>query len=389
MRVTTALAAMLVGLATFGTSTASADQNIQVAATPAATIDGVPTTISVTGASDTGGSVYVSIDGAGATCGTNPSTDGGNLVISGDGVSAPSYVDTETAAPAEGTYLLCAWLMPAGDDGSGTPLAGPSSTPLTVAPLQATVSLSAPVSVPYQRPIPVTVRWKADTGGSLFVDVLPASYGPCTADPANEPQYLGWLSGEGGYTNIDAIGQSSASGINEYLAGEFAPGTYQLCAWVEERSGRVVAGPVTVGVRMLALPGSRTYSGLTSQHLPISVTVTGYAVQDVIYSARFSCGVPQFFSTGLRWNGIWNDSVLTAANFGMLTIVDNQFHANLDANPASQVSLRGTLKGPVLTGSLRAVMRVGPPQFKRPATCRTGNVRFTIGTLTRQRRHRR
>ena len=377
--VSVSLAATLIGLAALGAPAAVADQTIQVTAPTDPTIDGVATAITVTGSSDTGGSVFVTLDSSTGACGANPSADGGSTLISGYSVGGQFFQDTQTITAVEGSYLLCAWLMPAGDDGSGTPLAGPASTPLAVQPLQSTVSLSAPVSVPYQHPIPVTVTWAADTGGSLFTQILPASYGPCTADPSSEPQYVGWLSGQGGYTNTDPIGQTAPTGTNQYSAGEFAADNYQLCAWVEEASGRVVAGPVSVDVQMEALPGSRTYSGLTSQHLPISVTVTGYAVQDVVYSAKFKCGTPEYFSSGLRWNGIWEDSVLTAANFGVLSIVDGRFQAALNANQSNRVELSGTLSGERLRGSLNALMRVGPPQFKRAAACRTGHVGFAIG----------
>lgn len=386
MRLAIALAVVLAGLAAFGAPAASADQTIQVTASPSPTIDGATTTITVTGSSDTGGSVYAALDTAGGTCATNPSNDNGTMVISGDSVGAPSYSDSQTATPGEGSYLLCTWLMPAGDDGSGTPLAGPASAPLTVQALQATVTLSAPVRVAYQQTIPVTINWQANSAGSLFVNVLPTSYGPCTADPANEPQYVGWLSGQGGYTNNDPVGDNSASGTTRYFAGEFAPDTYQVCAWVEEPSGGVVAGPVAVDVRMLALPGSRTYSGRTSQHLPVKVTITGYTVEDIVYSVHFGCTAPEYFATGQRWNGIWSDTVLTAANFGTLKLVDGRFKANLDANPANRINFRGRLTGTTLSGLLHAMMRVGPPQFRRRATCRTGNVSFSIttpGTPTR------
>lgn len=373
------LAVALVGLAAFGTTGASADQTIQVTSSPDPTIDGVPTVITVTGSSDTGGSVFVALDGSNATCGSNPSADDGSMLISGDSVAGPQYEDSQTITPVAGGYLLCAWLMPAGDDGSGTPLAGPESMPVDVQPLQSTVSLSAPVSVPFQHSIPVTVNWAANTGGSLFVQILPTSYGPCTADPSSEPQYVGWLSGQGGYTNNDPIGQDAATGTDQYSVTELVADTYQLCAWVEETSGAVVAGPVSVDVQMNELPGSRTYSGLTSQHLPIAVTLTGYTVQDIVYSARFKCGAPEYFSTGLRWNGIWEDSVLTAANFGILSVSDGQFEAALDANPSNRVDLRGTLTSRQLTGSLDAVKRIAPPQFKGTSVCRTGHVRFAIG----------
>lgn len=386
MRLPVALAAALLGLATWGAPAAIADQTIQVSASPSSTIDGGTTTISLAGSSDTGGSVYVSLDTAGAGCGSNPSNDSGNLVISGDSVDGPSYTDSGTASPAAGSYLVCAWLMPPGDDGSGAPLAGPVWTPLTVAPLQATVTLSAPISVAYEQQIPVTIRWRANAAGSLLVNVLPSSYGPCTADPADEPQYVGWLTGHNGYTNTDTIGDASNSGISHYLASEFAPDVYRLCAWIEQSSGAVVAGPVTVNVRMPALPGSRTFTGLTSQRLPITITTNGYTVQDVVYSARFACRAPDYFATGLRWNGIWNDSVLTAANFGTLRVVNSRFRASLDRNPADQVNLRGAVRGDSLTGSLAAMMRVGPPQFRRADTCRTGRVRFTISSRPRRRR---
>lgn len=388
-RLAVALAATLIAAAAFGAPAASAAQTVEVSATPNSPIDGAVTTITVTGSSDTGGSIYVSLDSPGAGCGSNPSNDPGNQVISGDSVSGPAYSDTQTITPAEGSYVLCAWLMPPGDDGSGTPMAGPSSTPLTVQPLQATITLTAPVSVSYQQPIPVTIDWQADSAGSLLVDILPTSYGPCTADPADEPQYIGWLSGQDGYTDNDPIGQDAASGTNHYLAGEFAAGTYQLCAWAEEPSGSVVAGPVSLDVQMLALPGSRTYSGHTRQHLPLAITATGYTIQDIIYSARFNCGAPEYFSTGLRWNGIWNNTVLTVANFGTIKLVNGRFRANLDSNPSNRFSIRGAVADATLSGTLNAVMRVGPPQFKYPATCRTGNVRFAIDMQTRNRRHRR
>lgn len=386
LKLATALTATLIGLAAVGAPVASADQTVQVTPTPSSPTDGVATTIAVAGSSDTGGSTYVSLDSAGTTCGSNPSNDTGTQLISGDAVAGGSYADSQTFAPKEGSYVLCAWLMPAGDDGSGTPLAGPASTPLVVQPLHATVSLSAPVSVAYQQPLPATINWQADSSGALFVDILPASYGPCTADPADEPQYEGWLSGQDGYTNNDAIGQDTTSGTKRYLAGEFAAGTYRLCAWVEEPSGRVVAGPVSVDVRMLALPKARTYSGRTSQHLPIAVAMNGFSVQDIIYSARFQCGGPEYFSTGQRWNGVWKDSVLTAANFGTLNLINGRFKAILDANRSNQIGIQGSVTGGTLVGTLRALMRVGPPQFKRPATCRTGNVRFRIATRRLRRR---
>lgn len=388
-RLAVAFVATTIAAAAFGAPAASAAQTVEVSATPSSPIDGAVTTITVTGSSDTGGSIYVSLDSPDAGCGPNPSNDPGNPVTSGDSVSGPAYSDTQTITPVQGNYVLCAWLMPPGDDGSGIPLAGPSSTPLTVQPLQATVTLTAPVSVSYQQPIPVTINWQADSAGSVLVDVLPTSYGPCTADPADEPQYMGWLSGQDGYTNNDPIGQDAANGTNRYLAGEFAAGTYQLCAWAEEPSGNVVAGPVSLDVQMLALPGSRTYSGRTSQHLPLAITATGYTIQDIIYSARFKCGAPEYFSTGLRWNGIWNNTVLTAANFGTIKLVNGRFGANLDANPSNRFNMHGTVTDATLSGTLNAVMRVGPPQFKHPATCRTGNIRFAIATHTRQRQRRR
>jgi hypothetical protein len=383
------LVATLVAAASFGAPAASAAQTVGVSVAPASPIDGTATTVTVTGSSDTGGSVYVALDSAGATCGSNPSNDPGSAVISGDSVGGPTYTDVGTLTPAEGSYVLCAWLMPTGDDGSGVPLAGPSSTPLTVQPLQATVTLTAPVSVSYQQPIPVTIDWQADATGSVLVDILPASYGPCTADPADEPQYIGWLSGQDGYTNNDPIGQDATSGTNQYLAGEFAAGTYQLCAWAEEPSGSVVAGPVSLDVQMLTLPGSRIYSGRTTQHLPLAITATGYTIQDIIYSARFKCGAPEYFSTGLRWNGIWNNTVLTVANFGTIKLLNGRFGANLDANPSNRFNIRGSVTDATLSGTLNAVMRVGPPQFTHPATCRTGNVRFAIDIHTPKRRHRR
>lgn len=387
-RLTVALAAVVAALCIYGPEVARADQTIQVTSSPSSPIDSVTTTLTVSGSSDTGGSVYVSLDAAGASCGSNPSNDGGNLVTSGDSVVGPTYTDTDTFTPAQGSYVLCAWLMPAGDDGSGTPLAGPSSTPLTVQPVQATVTLSAPVSVTYQQPIPVRIDWRADSTAVLFVSLLPSSYGGCTAVPESEPQYLGWLSGQNGYTNNDTIGQDAASGINHYLAGEFVAGSYQVCAWIEEPSGSVVAGPVSVSVQMLALPGSRTYSGLTSQQLPLAVAVTGYGVQDIIYSARFKCSVTDYFSTGLRWNGVWNDSVLTAANFGTLKLGGGQFTAKLDSNPSNRFDIHGAAAGDTMTGTLRAVMRIGPPQFKYPAICRTGSVHFTLSTRARRQRRR-
>jgi hypothetical protein len=306
--------------------------------------------------------------------------------MSDDNVDGPQFTDTGTATPGDGNYVVCAWLMPAGDDGSGTPLAGPVSTPLTITPVQATVTLSVPASVTYLQRIPVRIDWQANGEGSLFVNILPSSYGPCTADPADEPQYVGWLTGHSGYTNTDLIGTTATAGTNRYLAGEFAPDTYQVCAWIEEPSGAVVAGPVAVDVRMQALPGSRTYSGRTSQHLPIKVTTVGYTVQDVVYSARFNCGGSEYFSSGMRWNGIWKDSVLTAANFGVLRLIRGTFKAKLDSNPANQVNVRGTVTGDTLSGDLKALMRVGPPQFRRPATCRTGKIRFAISTASPRRR---
>src|SRR5579864_6515295 len=169
------LGGALVGLAALAPA-ASAAQAIQVSATPSPTLDGVATTITVAGASDTGGSVYATLDAAGSTCATNPSNDNGTSVISGDSVGSPSYVDTQTFTPAAGSYVLCSWLMPAGDDGSGTPLAGPASSPLTVQPLQGSLTISAPVRVTYLQSIPVTVKWQANTAGSLFIDLLPSSY---------------------------------------------------------------------------------------------------------------------------------------------------------------------------------------------------------------------
>lgn len=376
----------LVCVSSFGTAAASADQSIQVAAAPSSAIDGTATTITVTGSTATGGSVYADLDSSGTSCGSNPGNDPGPGLISGDGVDGPVYSDTTTTTPSDGSYVVCAWLMPAGDDGSGTPLAGPVSAPLTITPVQATVTLSAPVSVTYLQRIPVRIDWQANGTGALFVDVLPSSYGPCTADPADEPQYVGWLTGQGGYTNNDPIGQSATGGTSQYVAGEYAPDTYQVCAWIEEPTGTVVAGPVAVDVRMLPLPGSRTYSGRTSQDLPIKVTVVGYTVQDIVYSARFNCGTSEYFSTGLRWNGLWKDSVLTAANFGALRLLRGTFKTKLDANPANQVRLHGTVNGDSLSGGLKAFMRVGPPQFRRAAACRTGNVRFAIRTGGSRRR---
>jgi hypothetical protein len=384
-RLTIALAAA-VALSAGWPSVASADQTIQVTPSPLSPIDGASTTLTVAGSSDTGGSVYVSFDAAGATCGSNPSNDAGNLVTSGDNLDGPAYADTYTLTPTGGSYVVCAWLMPLGDDGSGAPLAGPASTPLTVQPLRATVTLSAPVSVAYQQPIPVRIDWQADATGALFVSTLPSSYGPCTATPESEPQFFGWLSGQNGYTNNDPIGQAAAAGTNRYLAGEFAAGSYRVCAWIEEPSGSVVAGPVSLDVQMLALPGSRTYSGRTSQHLPLAIAVTGYSVQDIIYSARFSCRLPEYFATGLRWNGVWTDRVLTAANFGTLRLVAGHFTSKLDANPANRFDIRGAAADDSVTGTFSAVMRVGPPQFKYPETCRTGPVRFRLSTHLRRQR---
>jgi hypothetical protein len=232
----------------------------------------------------------------------------------------------------------------------------------------------------------VTVKWQADTGGSLFVDILPSSYGPCTATPESEPQYVGWLTGQQGYTNNDPVGQDAAGGTNRYVAQELAPDTYAICAWVEESSGGVAVGPVALNVQMLPLPGSRTYSGRTSRGLPVRVTVTGYTVEDIVYSALFRCGGQQYFSSGLRWNGLWKDNVLTSANFGMLKVVEGRFTARLDSNPANRVDIRGRLGGAGLVGSMHAEMRIGPPEFRRPATCRTGNVRFALYLRSPRRR---
>lgn len=386
LRLAIVSAGILVGQAAFAAPAALAAQTILIAASPSPTVDGVPTTITATGSSDTGGSVYVSVDPAGTACANNPSNDNGAMVISGDGVQGPAYSDTGTITPSAQNYSLCAWLMPAGDDGSGTPLAGPASTPLSVSSLQATVTLSAPSSVSYQQNMPVSIKWQADATGSLLVNVLPTSYGPCTADPSDEPQYVGWLTGQNGYTNHDPIGDAATTGTNRYVAHELAPDTYQVCAWIEESSGTVVAGPVAVDIHMQPLPGSRTFSGRTAQGLPVAVTLNGYDLQDIVYSARFHCGTPEYFATGLRWNGIWNDNVLTAANFGTLQLVGGRFSAHLDANPANRFNLSGTLRGSVLSGSLNALMRLGPPRFSRPATCRTGKIRFTIGMAHPARR---
>lgn len=384
-RATLVAVGLLGALSIVGAPPALADQTIDVSTAPNPTTDGVPTTLTVTGSTDTGGSVYATLDDGGTACGANPSSDGHTAVLSGDHVASGAYSDTGTITPAHGDYVVCVWLMPDGDDGSGTPLAGPTATPLQVMPLTATLSITAPVRVAYQQSIPVTVRWTAATPGSLFVNILPASYGPCAAQPGDAPQYLGWLSGEDGYTNNDPIGVHAGGGTIHYAAGEFAAGLYELCAWIEQPSGTVVAGPAALPVRMLAVPSPETYSGRTAQQLPITVSLAGDTVRDIVYSVRFRCGGPAFFASGLRWNGVWNGNVLTAANFGTLSIRNGHFAADLDANRSNVVHIRGAISGRKLTGTLDATMRIGPPQFRRPATCRSGRVRFTVTQQARKR----
>jgi hypothetical protein len=104
-----------------------------------------------------------------------------------------------------------------------------------------------------------------------------------------------------------------------------------------------------------ASPG--LYTGKTSQHLTITVKVSGAKVVKVGYSARYSsCG-----------ELIGTDKVKIAIN-------SNKFSATVHPNSETVDKLSGTFKGSSVSGTLNSVVTTGGIH---PETCKSGKVTFS------------
>jgi hypothetical protein len=108
-------------------------------------------------------------------------------------------------------------------------------------------------------------------------------------------------------------------------------------------------------VASAASPGQ--YTGKTSQHLPITVKVSGGKVVKVAYTASYgSCGE------------------LSGSDKVKIAIKSSKFSATVHPNSETVDKLSGKFKGTSVSGSLTSVVTTGGIH---PTTCKSGKVTFS------------
>jgi hypothetical protein len=123
-----------------------------------------------------------------------------------------------------------------------------------------------------------------------------------------------------------------------------------------------LAAVLAIAVTGVALAASAaTYNGTTSQHLPIKVTVKGFKVVRVSFTAKYgACGE------------------LSGNNKVSIKIFGTGFKSTVKPNSETKLTISGTFggskTGKTLKGKLSSVVTEGGIH---PTTCSTGAVTYT------------
>ena len=339
-----------------------AADTISLAADRNPTIDGRQTTIAATGHAYDSTSVYMTFKPAGGGCAARPGQDSGTSLLeaadTGAGFGASAYEVDAMHSFDQGTYLICAWLMPINAGSGDPPVVPPTSMTLSVVPVHASASISAPATVASGDTAAIKVTYSTDAPRELLVAMQPASAGGCAAAFAKKPATATEIADE----SISGAGTKSYSGGLDK--------TTVFCAWVQRSADAASAdfGPASATIKVTPPPPPRTYKGKTSQHLAFLIRLQGTTVIELKFKERFHCHPPITFSSDIG-----------AQSLGPVKLSSKgRFAAKLDGNPNNRLHISGRLKGKRITGTFTGKGVAGAlASNSSRETCGTGRVRFS------------
>jgi hypothetical protein len=178
-------------------------------------------TVTASGTADTGAWVYALIRHAGgAPCGTTPATDVRGTETHDTTVSSGAYSLARTYTPEDPRrYLLCGWIT------QGGTVQARVSREIDVRSNAASVAFAAPATAVPDTPVVITVNGATEVRRWLYATVKPAGGAGCGSATSTDT---------GGSEVVDVMVEGAYS---EPRSRSFDPGTYLLCAWVEEGGG--------------------------------------------------------------------------------------------------------------------------------------------------------
>ncbi|HET7051792.1 MAG TPA: hypothetical protein VFI54_26210 [Solirubrobacteraceae bacterium] len=365
--------------------TVAASDSVALAPVPGA-VEGRPFDIDATGlAYDPDAIIDATYKPAGGTCAASPDLDTG--IVANDSGNPPDpgpYSDPVVSQQVldAGRYLVCAWLI---DQQDPTHPLGVASETISVRPVQASIQLRAPGRIDGGQTFALTLSANVDWGVPLtaIADLKPKTKGSgCAGNPDGEPA-------------------AAAQELNEQLTGTQQPagvvsstnshvsvpgfGAYLVCAWLlngwtTAANPPTVAGPISDTVTAVR---PETLRGLTSQHLPIKMTLA--PVEDLIlaisYKDRLQCAGPATFTNGTPWNGLWSND-LGKGVLGTLRVRSGSFGVNVTGKHSHTFKLQGHVRRKRITGTLSehgksSAFTSNPAQG---LSCGTGTVRYTVRT---------
>jgi hypothetical protein len=222
LRKRSAVCALAVGVALALAPAAAADAaSISVAVSADAAEDRA-ITVTASGTADTGNSwVYALVRHAGgAPCGTTPATDVGGSETHDTTVSPGAYSLARTYTPEDPRrYLLCGWIT------QGGTVQARVSREIDVRSNAASVAFAAPATAVPDTPVVIAVNGATEVRRWLYATVKPAGGAGCGSATSTDT---------GGSEVVDVLVEGAFS---EPRSRRFDPGTYLLCAWVEEGGG--------------------------------------------------------------------------------------------------------------------------------------------------------
>ena len=180
-----------------------------------------------TGTAETNTRLWIKYKPAGGPpCAQNQGADSGQSFSGFDDefVAAGNFSRADNIQIREpGDLVLCAWLQ--NNSGSTTPDAKAGPLTVTIRSNQASIAFNVPQALRTDEPMPVTLTGTTEVQRSLYVGLI-ADIGSC---PANWDAITNRLRDDDDYVN--------GSYTKAYQWTAPAPGTYRLCAYIQEHSG--------------------------------------------------------------------------------------------------------------------------------------------------------